>query len=121
MEERPLRHGLLELADAANLMGYGSAFDYVPDEGELTDSNSAGAERPDTIDHSDGRTTFLGAGESYRPAAHARSPPRRVSPQRIDTFRSRDRSPPRRARSPVGDSYHPGTSIDINSIAYANP
>lgn len=63
---------------------------------------------PNRIEYPEGEVTKFGAGESYRPAAHAR--PR--SPPRGDTFRSdRDRSPRReRARSPPGgDSYHPGT------------
>ena len=60
------------------------------------------------IEYPEGEVTKFGAGESYRPAAHAR--PR--SPHSGDTFRSeRDRSPRRdRARSPPpsSDSYHPG-------------
>jgi hypothetical protein len=59
------------------------------------------------IEYPEGEVTKFGAGESYRPTAHAR--PR--SPPGGDTFRSdRDRSPRReRARSPPpSDSYHPG-------------
>lgn len=62
---------------------------------------------PNRIEYPEGEVTKFGAGESYRPSAHAR--PR--SPQG-DTFRSdRDRSPRRdRARSPpISDSYHPGS------------
>lgn len=63
--------------------------------------------RLNRIEYPEGEVTKFGAGESYRPIAHAR--PR--SPPGGDTFRSdRDRSPRRdRARSPpISDSYHPG-------------
>jgi hypothetical protein len=46
----------------------------------------------------DGQITMIGAGESYRPSNRPRSP------LRGDTFRAdRDRSPPRRARTPLRD------------------
>jgi hypothetical protein len=47
----------------------------------------------------DGEVTKMGAGESYRPAARPRSPPR------TDTFRTSDRD---RRTPPITDTYHPG-------------
>jgi hypothetical protein len=50
----------------------------------------------------DGEVTRMGGGESYRPTARARSPPR------ADTFRASDRDRERDRRSPPpGDSYQP--------------
>jgi hypothetical protein len=61
----------------------------------------------DILCRGDGEVTRMGAGESYRPAARPRSPPR------TDSFRGdrdRDRSPRReRARTPPTDSWHPSS------------
>jgi len=68
----------------------------------------------DRIDNrGEGQVTKMGAGESYRPNARPRSPPR------ADTFRSSDRDrSPRRRSPPVSDSYHPGDRRRSRSPGY---
>lgn len=56
----------------------------------------------------DGVITMLGAGESYRPSRPQSRPPSRdraPGPPRADVYRARES----RGRSPVTDSYHPGS------------
>jgi hypothetical protein len=83
--------------------GYSSA---SPEISDLDTSINSLPENSLTYDFSirtdnrgDGEVTRMGGGESYRPTARARSPPRG------DTFRSSDRD---RRTPPISDSYHPG-------------